>query len=129
MWRCLEVNFGIAAACIPALYPGYKALSRNISAYRSGRRTSYPRSEKELLPPSAVPATAGTPTTDGAVVSHPSTSHHIQGVQEGATEGIRRTVDIETQSQEEERDLDVELGIPEGLEGRTGRQASNEYRF
>jgi hypothetical protein len=35
MWRCLEVNFGIAAACLPALHPGYKWLKRKVGSYRS----------------------------------------------------------------------------------------------
>ena len=35
MWRALEVNFGVAAACVPAVYPGYRALQRRISNYRS----------------------------------------------------------------------------------------------
>ncbi|KAL8740633.1 MAG: hypothetical protein Q9190_006687 [Brigantiaea leucoxantha] len=33
MWRTLEVNFGIAAACLPSIYPGYRALRRRIDKY------------------------------------------------------------------------------------------------
>jgi len=40
MWRCLEVNFGIAAACLPALYPGYKAAQKKLASIKSSRRSS-----------------------------------------------------------------------------------------
>ena len=36
-WRAWEVCIGITCACIPALRPGYKAVVKSISAYRSRR--------------------------------------------------------------------------------------------
>lgn len=33
MWRALEVNFGIAAACLPSIYPGYSAVRRYFHNY------------------------------------------------------------------------------------------------
>jgi len=107
----LEVNFGIAAACIPALYPGYTALSRKITSYRSSRRSSHSKSEKQLLPPPAVPA------TDGVVLAPPRTAYRPQGVCGEEADGIRRTTEIEVRRSS---DLDVELGDPAGQEGRTG---------
>lgn len=33
MWRALEVNFGIAAACLPSIYPGYSEVRRRFGKY------------------------------------------------------------------------------------------------
>ena len=39
MWRTLEVNFGIAAACLPSICPGYSEVRRRF-AKRHNRRFS-----------------------------------------------------------------------------------------
>ena len=31
MWRTLEVNFGIAAACLPSIFPGYSEVRRRFA--------------------------------------------------------------------------------------------------
>ena len=40
MWRAVEVNFGIVAACIPALRPGYKLTVDTVNSYYTKRSGS-----------------------------------------------------------------------------------------
>ena len=47
--RSLEVNFGIAAACLPAIHPGYLLLKSRVSSYRSSRRSSETSSKKAFV--------------------------------------------------------------------------------
>lgn len=47
MWRCLEVNFGMAAACFPAIYPGYRAIRQRISKYSSQRYNSGEKTQSD----------------------------------------------------------------------------------
>jgi hypothetical protein len=73
MWRCLEVNFGIAAACLPTVYPGYLAVKKRLYSQRlsSTERTgSTEKTEQLLLDPRG--NTRDTRTTAAASASGPS---------------------------------------------------------
>ena len=52
MWRCLEVNFGIAAACLPTIYPGYRAVKNKFYSQRLGstEKTKEKTSQLVLVP-------------------------------------------------------------------------------
>ena len=116
----LEVNFGIAAACLPAIYPGYKALSHRITSYRSSRRSSYPKSEKSLLPPSVSPAVVKTMPADGIPTVPLSIAHRPRGTRVEEVNEVRRTADIQLRKSPETVDLDLELGPPFRVDDRTG---------
>ena len=47
MWRTLEVNFGIAAACLPAIYPCFRVINRWIGRNSSRRYGSGEKTESE----------------------------------------------------------------------------------
>ena len=49
MWRCLEVNFGIAAACLPSIYPGYRALRQRFDKYFYSTEKTQTQSGKARL--------------------------------------------------------------------------------
>ena len=116
----LEVNFGIAAACLPAIYPGYKALSHRITSFRSSRRSSYPKSEKSLLHPSQGPAVVNTMPVDRTPTVPLPTAHRPQGTRGEEAIGVRRTADIALRKSSETADLDLELGPPFRVDDRTG---------
>ena len=115
----LEVNFGIAAACLPAIYPGYKALSHRITSYRSSRRSSYPKSEKSLLPPSVAPAVVNSMPSDGKSAAPLPTAHRPRGIHEEEATGVTRTGDFLLGKSSETVDLDLELGTSFRVDNRT----------
>jgi len=49
MWRCLEVNFGIAAACLPTIYPGYRAVKNKFYSQRLGSTEKTEEKTSQLL--------------------------------------------------------------------------------
>ena len=69
MWRTLEVNFGMAAASLPAVYPGYRVLrlriARALSSSGYGHRSSKAESGKERLVVGDMVGTGGTGETEG----------------------------------------------------------------
>lgn len=66
MWRCLEVNFGIAAACLPTIYPGYRALKKRYNS----RLSSSEKTDQLLLDPRT--NSKNTRTTAAASAKGPS---------------------------------------------------------
>ena len=69
MWRCLEVNFGIAAACLPAIYPGYRSVRRHFGIRSSQRYPSGGKgdSDKARIWHDVNKTTRDTSTTAGAM--------------------------------------------------------------
>ena len=93
MWRCLEVNFGMSAACLPTLHPGYKYLKRRILSHRS-RRSSDDLDTKVLVPvqafdPSVEPVSP-------PMAYHPEDSSQLES--RGDVPGIRKTTEVNIKS-------------------------------
>ena len=71
MWRTLEVNFGIAAACLPSIYPGYSAVKRRFDKYyfSTDQRQTQTQSEKARIWLNADRTTRDTTTTTTTTTS------------------------------------------------------------
>lgn len=136
------MNFGIAAACLPALYPGYKAAQKKIASIKSSRRSSG-SSKKD--PFTGAPLGKKRPARtdgwdDGSIVDLPipepailKTSevglhHHPQDSAESVE--LLRTVDIRNYGRQHPRNMggDLRLDIDRSLARIESEQALRGLR-
>lgn len=127
MWRTLEVNFGIAAACLPALYPGYKAAQKKIASIKSSRRSSG-SSKKDPFPGAPVgkkrPARtdgwddgwddgriADLPIPEAAVLKMTEVSLHQSPPDGAESVELLRTVDIRNYGRQHPRNMGGDLRV------------------
>jgi hypothetical protein len=74
MWRCLEVNFGIAAACLPTIYPGYRVVKNKFYSQRLGSTEKTEGKTSQLL---LDPKESTRETRTTAAASTPGTSANL----------------------------------------------------
>ncbi|KAL6717703.1 hypothetical protein ACLMJK_005618 [Lecanora helva] len=104
MWRTLEVNFGIAAACLPSIHPGYSAVRRRLGRYYSRTEQTYTQSGKTREWPSADRTTRNTTTATTAAAGNATVPNNL--IPEAA---ILMSTDIHIQRRANSKDSAEEL--------------------